>query len=278
VAKAVNDNFFIAKAMSEQLYNPDYLAETQRLLEELKYSTYTPFLSISGRMVEVGCGTGDDAINIAKATAGNGLEVFGLDASEVMIQEANSRQSKANDKGIPEDQMTNVRFMIGNASHLPFEDGALSGLRAERLVQHLPNPEEVFAEFYRTLVAGSPLVVVETDWNSISFYNGDPRITQRLRNYLTERNVKNGNAAATLIHDLQAAGFSDVAVRLWPLASRSLEQCVQLLRFDVVLTAMQDAGELTADEAQTLMNALRVADDRGQFICSINLIVVSAKR
>lgn len=278
MAKAVNDNFFIAKAMSEQLYNPDYLAETQRLLEELKYSTYTPFLSISGRMVEVGCGTGDDAINIAKATAGNGLEVFGLDASEVMIQEANSRQSKANDKGIPEDQMTNVRFMIGNASHLPFEDGALSGLRAERLVQHLPNPEEVFAEFYRTLVAGSPLVVVETDWNSISFYNGDPRITQRLRNYLTERNVKNGNAAATLIHDLQAAGFSDVAVRLWPLASRSLEQCVQLLRFDVVLTAMQDAGELTADEAQTLMNALRVADDRGQFICSINLIVVSAKR
>jgi|GEM_PF-503249 len=264
--------------MSEQLYNPDYLAETQRLLEELKYSTYTPFLSISGRMVEVGCGTGDDAINIAKATAGNGLEVFGLDASEVMIQEANSRQSKANDKGIPEDQMTNVRFMIGNASHLPFEDGALSGLRAERLVQHLPNPEEVFAEFYRTLVAGSPLVVVETDWNSISFYNGDPRVTQRLRNYLTERNVKNGNAAATLIHDLQAAGFSDVAVRLWPLASRSLEQCVQLLRFDVVLTAMQDAGELTADEAETLMNALRVADDRGQFICSINLIVVSAKR
>lgn len=278
MAKAVNDNFFIAKAMSEQLYNPDYLAETQRLLEELKYSTYTPFLSISGRMVEVGCGTGDDAINIAKATAGNGLEVFGLDASEVMIQEANSRQSKANDKGIPEDQMTNVRFMIGNASHLPFEDGALSGLRAERLVQHLPNPEEVFAEFYRTLVAGSPLVVVETDWNSISFYNGDPRVTQRLRNYLTERNVKNGNAAATLIHDLQAAGFSDVAVRLWPLASRSLEQCVQLLRFDVVLTAMQDAGELTADEAETLMNALRVADDRGQFICSINLIVVSAKR
>ena len=264
--------------MSEQLYNPDYLAETQRLLEDLKYSTYTPFLSISGRMVEVGCGRGDDAINIANATAGNGLEVFGVDVSEVMIQEANSRQSEANSKKVSEDQKTNVRFMIGEASHLPFETGALSGLRAERLVQHLPNPEEVFAEFYRVLAAGSPLVVVETDWNSISFYNGDPGITQRLRNYLTDRNVKNGKAATTLIYDLQTAGFTDVAVRLWPLASRSLEQCVQLLRFDMVLTAMQDGGELTADEVRTFMNALKAADDRGQFICSINLVVVSAKR
>lgn len=264
--------------MSEQLYNPDYLAETQRLLEDLKNSTYTPFLSISGRMVEVGCGTGDDAINIAKAMAGKELEVFGLDASEVMIQEANSRQSTANFKKVPKDQITNVRFMVGNADHLPFEDGTVSGLRAERLVQHLPNPKEVFAEFYRAMVKGAPLLVVETDWNSISFYNGDPGVTQRLRKYLTERNVRNGNAAATLVHDFQVAGFSDIAIQLWPVASRSLEQCIQLLRFDVVLTAMQDAGELTADEAQTFMNALRFADDRGQFICAINLVVVSAKR
>lgn len=264
--------------MSEQLYNPDYLAETQRLLEDLKNSTYTPFLSISGKMVEVGCGTGDDAINIAKATAGNRLEVFGLDASEVMIQEANSRQSEANCKKASKDQETNVRFMIGKADHLPFEKGTLSGLRAERLVQHLQNPKEVFAEFYRAMAKGAPLVVVETDWNSISFYNGNPQVTQRLRRYLTADNVKNGNAAATLVHDLQVAGFSDVAIRLWPLASHSLEQCVQLLRFDMVLTAMQDTGELTADEVQTFMNALKFADNRGQFVCSINLVVVSARR
>src|SRR5690606_38461140 len=231
--------------MSEQLYNPNYLAETQRLLEDLKKSTYTPFLSVSGKMAEVGCGTGDDAINIAKASYGSGLEVIGIDASEVMIREANSRQSEANEH--QKDRIPNVRFVVGNADQLPFRDSTLSGLRAERLVQHLSNPKEVFAEFYRAMAIDAPLTVVETDWNSISFYNGSPTMTKRLRKYLTEQNVKNGNAAATLVHDIQLAGFTDVTIRLWPLASHSLEQSVQVLRFDMVLDAMIHAGEFTTE-------------------------------
>lgn len=264
--------------MSEQLYNPGYLAETQRLLENLKKSTYAPFSSISGKMAEVGCGTGNDAINIAKAAADSRLEVIGIDISEEMIGKARSQQSEANANEHQKDRMTNVQFMVGPADQLPFEDGELAGLRTERLVQHLSNPSQVFAEFHRVMASGSPLIVVETDWNSISFYNGDPEITKRLREYLTYRNVNNGNAAATLMQDLQEVGFKDVNIRLWPLFSHSLEQCIQLSRLDIVLEAMLRAGEFTSDEVLILMDALKHADRHRHFMCSINLVVVGAKR
>jgi len=145
--------------MAQHLYSIDYLEQTTQLLGNLKKTSYQPFGSLTeGHIADIGCGAGDDAINMAKMFGPN-IQVTGIDYAEEMIEKA-----KSSSAGMP-----NITFHMGSAEQLPFADNELSGLRNERLIQHLPQPELAFQEFYRVLKPGHSLVVVETDWNSISF-------------------------------------------------------------------------------------------------------------
>lgn len=253
--------------MNTHLYNPDYLRETQKLLENMKQDSYGPLLSRSGKIADIGCGVGADVSNMAKLGAKD-CAFVGVDADQGMIDQANLNKGDC----------SNVQFLVGNADTLPFAEAELSGLRAERLVQHLANPPRVFGEFYRVLKDGSPVVIVETDWNSVSFYNGDLQTVQRLREYLAAHQVKNGNAATNLIHDLETAGFTDLRIRLYPLTTHILEQCMATLRIDYALTMMEQKGYITQEGHRTFLDALQQADSRGCFVCSINLVVVTAMK
>ncbi|MEC3879555.1 methyltransferase domain-containing protein [Parapedobacter sp. 10938] len=251
--------------MNTHLYNPDYLRETQKLLENMKRDSYSPLLSRSGKIADIGCGVGADVNNMAQL-GHKDCKFVGVDADQGMIDQANLNKGERG----------NVEFLVGNANALPFAGGELSGLRAERLAQHLANPAQVFDEFHRVLKDGSPVVIVETDWNSVSFYNGDNQTVQRLREYLVAHQVKNGGAATNLIHYLETAGFTHVSIRLYPLATHILEQCIATLRIDYALTMMEQNGYITQEAHRTFLNTLRQADSSGCFVCSINLVVVTA--
>ena len=251
--------------MNEHLYNPDYLRETQKLLENMKRDSYEPLLRRSGKIADVGCGVGADVINMAKAGLPDSTFV-GVDEVQEMIDQAN----------LAGEAMGNTEFIVGNAETLPFADGELSGLRAERLIQHVPDPLRVFAEFRRTLKEGAPVVIVETDWNSVSFYNGDFGVAQQLREYLTTQQVKSGGAAANLMSYLETAGFTDCRIRLYPLTTHVLEQCMATLRIDYALTMMESSGRITGEQHRTFVEALQKADSAGCFVCSINLVVATA--
>ncbi|WP_118974864.1 methyltransferase domain-containing protein [Taibaiella koreensis] len=253
--------------MAEHLYNIDYLEQTMQLLGKLKQQSYNPFSTITeGTIADVGCGTGADAINMARMLPG--LEIIGLDYAPEMITKATA------DAG----DLPNISFRQAEASALPFADNTLAGIRNERLIQHVPDPAKVFAEFYRTLKPGQPLVNVETDWSSIAFYNGNAHIAKALNHYLTFKNVKNGNAAANLISDMTAAGFRDIGIELFPLASRSLQQVTAMLRIDHALMMMKTEKHISEVEYNSFLSALEDADRNRYFVCSINLVVTTATK
>jgi SAM-dependent methyltransferase len=66
------------------------------------------------RALDLGTGTGDGAFAIARRFPG--AEVVGLDISQPMVEEARRK--------LPDDLSGRVRFELGDASALPFEDGA----------------------------------------------------------------------------------------------------------------------------------------------------------
>lgn len=254
--------------MAEHLYSIDYLEQTTQLLGNLKRTSYQPFGTLTeGKIADIGCGTGDDAINMARMF-GTNIEVTGIDYAEEMIGKA---KSSAGD-------LPNIHFAIGTAEDLPFADEELSGLRNERLIQHLPHPKKAFAEFHRVLKPGHSLVVVETDWNSISFYNGDSAIGQKLNHYLTFNNVKNGNAAGNVIRYMQEAGFNNIHLDLFPLSSRSLQQSILMLRIDHALNMMKEKAIISDEEYNSFMASLEDADRNHYFACSINLVVATATK
>lgn len=249
-----------------QLYNISYLEQTTQVLGQLKQQSYQPFSNITeGHIADVGCGTGADAINMAKML-GSKVQVTGLDISEEMIGKA---RSSAGD-------LDNIRFDLAAADALPFADNMLAGLRNERLIQHLPDAPKAFAEFYRVLQPGRSLVTVETAWSSIAFYNGDTAIARQLHDYLTFENVKNGNAAASLITYMKDAGFKDIAIEVFPFVLRSLQQVFQMLRTDHALQMMLEKGHLTQEQYNSFLADIEDADRNHYFACSIDLVVATA--
>jgi len=73
-------------------------------------------------VLEVGCGTGDDARDIARRVGPTG-HVVGLDNSQVMIAEGERRAAGL---GLP------VAFHVGDAMHMTYADRSFDAVRADR--------------------------------------------------------------------------------------------------------------------------------------------------
>lgn len=255
--------------MNKAHYDLDYLRRTTQVLESFKANTYAPFLKVqSGKIADIGCGAGDDILRLASLLADRDVSLIGLDSQEEMVRSGEEKSTS----------VPNVSFLRGDAERLPFGDGELSGLRHERLIQHLPNPRQAFAEFYRVLQPGSPLVNAETDWTSLSFYCGDYGTITKVRDFFRSHNVKQGGAAVSLQHYVSAAGFQNIKVELFPMVSHSLAECMAVTRLGDVLSRMLKEGVITAEERDSFLSALEAADAAGHFVCSLNLLIVQAEK
>jgi SAM-dependent methyltransferase len=98
----------------------------------------------SGRTADVGCGPG----HVTAFLHGQGLDVFGIDLSPGMVEQARTNY--------PE-----LHFEVGSMTGLDHPDGSLAGLNAWFSTIHIPDQElpGVLAEFHRVLVPGAPLML-----------------------------------------------------------------------------------------------------------------------
>jgi ubiquinone/menaquinone biosynthesis C-methylase UbiE len=250
----------------ESLYNIEYLEQTMKLFREIKEQSYAQFLKVSeGVIADIGCGTGQDVINLSGLLPET-VQLMGIDANEEMIQKAQSLQY----------DNKRVQFQLGNAENLPFDTEYLSGIRNERLIQHVPDLDKAFSEFYRVLKPGAPLTIVETDWNSFTLYNAPPEFSHRIRNYYMFNNVPNGSAALHLSYFLRSTGFKEIKLQVFPVVSRALQQVVEVARLGFILQEMQAKGFIDTEELQTLNENLEYADNNQHFVSSVNMVIATA--
>ncbi len=109
-------------------------------------------------LLDVGCGPGDAGVALV-AGAGGTARLVGIDASERMLAVARERAAAA---GVA------AEFRVGDAAALPEPDGSVDALRSERMLQWVPDPDAALREFVRVLRPGGRLVVIDTDWNSLT--------------------------------------------------------------------------------------------------------------
>jgi ubiquinone/menaquinone biosynthesis C-methylase UbiE len=98
----------------------------------------------SGRVLDIGTGSGRLAIELAKAKGCN-FEIVGLDVSANMLKKAreNARQAGVENK---------ISFVLGNASNLPFPEQSFDLVMSYASLHHWFQPVKVFNEAQR--VAG----------------------------------------------------------------------------------------------------------------------------
>jgi ubiquinone/menaquinone biosynthesis C-methylase UbiE len=251
--------------MAEKHYDINYLQNSRRLLVSLKEASYTYFDKISnGTIVDLGCGAGKDVIELAKIV-GKDAKVIGVDHDPVMV---NQGTADAKD-------LDNVAFILSEAYPLPFDDGAIAGLRTERVIQHLKEPQKVVNEIYRILKPGSPFVIIETDWHSLTFYTKFVDVQKKVNAYLTDAKINNGFAARKLTAYLKQSKFTDIKFEIHPFILNTLDDANQYLWVEKMVQETAENGYITTDEYQQFYAALQQANDEGYFACSINLVVAT---
>jgi ubiquinone/menaquinone biosynthesis C-methylase UbiE len=103
-------------------------------------------LKEGARVLEVGCGTGEDAEALAREVGASG-QVFAVDLSTELLGVA--RETVLSSR-LP------VRLIQADARSLPFADSSLDGARIDRTLQHIVEPLQVLAEMSRVLRSGHP--------------------------------------------------------------------------------------------------------------------------
>ena len=214
------------------------------------------------RVLDVGCGTGEDVRAIASIVGGTG-EVVGIDPSGAMIDEAIAR-------GVPQ----NAQFVVGSAHELEFADASFDAVRADRVFQHLREQQTAACELKRVLKHGGSALLLDQDWGSLMIAGAEQTTTQRIIASFQER-LANPWAGRNARGLLRRTGFSDVAflpmVAVPPFA----------VAFENILKPAIDAalrgGALDAQQIEGWRKALVDAEQRNEFLCAVVVIVAMGR-
>ena len=252
--------------MSTKHYNISYLEDTSVVLKNIKEYSYDPFTSIeNGTIIDLGCGTGLDVINMSKIINGE-VKIIGIDHDPEILNKAKASIG----------DIQNIDFILSEAYPIPFKDESISGIRSERLMQHLTDAERVVTEMHRVLKSGQPLLIVETDWLSLAFYNEFVPIEKKIIRYLTEVKINNGMASRKLTSYLENCNFRNIKLEVFPFVLKSLKEANDYFWIELILKEILEKNYIDENEHYLFTNALRQADENNYFACSINVVVVSS--
>jgi ubiquinone/menaquinone biosynthesis C-methylase UbiE len=208
------------------------------------------------RVLEVGCGTGDDVRTIARRVGPRG-QVLGIDTSPLVVAEATRRSQGTN---LP------VRFRVGDARALELADATVDRCRAERLLMHAHgDPAAIVGEMTRVLRANGRLVVFDLDWDTLAIDGAELELTRRIvRSY--SDGVANGCVGRTLPRLLRDAGLVDVTT-----IPHAIE--IPFDFFGWVLSGHLDAalaaGSFRPEELIGWWDEIDAAHARGRFFAAI---------
>lgn len=148
-------------------------------------------------VLDVGCGTGHDLVELGPAG-------IGIDRSGAMVQRAIERGCTA---------------LIGDAAQLPFGAEMFGAVRADRVLQHLPDPLATLGEMIRVTRSRGHVIVADPDQESLVIHvPGVPAdLVARVKATRRDIGYRNGRLASALPAAFRAAGLLDVTVSAFPL-------------------------------------------------------------
>lgn len=159
------------------------------------------------RLLDAGCGLGDVARSMAGRVAPDG-EVVALDFSAVTLAAARERHDGSA-----------VRYVGGDISALDLPDGHFDGVRSERVLQHVAEPDRAVAELLRVTRPGGRVCLIDTDWESIAVDGLPADLVAALREHFFGQFVMHHrDMGRTLRRRLVAAGAVGVITVPVPLS------------------------------------------------------------
>lgn len=216
-------------------------------------------------VLDVGCGCGDDLREMAKLVSSSGL-ALGVDKSTSLIQEAQRRHVLS---GLP------LKFETGDAAHLRWADGFFHACYADRVLQHLSDPQGTLLEIHRLLKPGGRVVVVDRDWGMVTLNAADNATTAAILSRASTgiRNAQIGRQLSEMLHN---AGFDAVEVYPHRIHIENFATADALLDLQVILNHAVNEHLVEQGAADSWLADLRHRDTVGSFSAAVSLFASCA--
>ncbi len=215
-------------------------------------------------ILDVGCGTGQDAQDLARVVGPRG-RVVGIDNSETMLDAARARVAHTQ---LP------VEYILADATHLPFADASFDGCQASRVLGHLREPGQALAEMVRVVRPGARIVVADGDLDTTIVDIPDRVLVRKMVHAACDQMVQ-GWIGRQVPRLFKQAGLSDIRVegRLMPLDYTFFQTA-----FRGILQRAQVAGAVSSEELTRFWNALEQAEQEQHFFARVGGFVVSGRK
>jgi SAM-dependent methyltransferase len=214
-----------------------------------------------GRYLDVGAGTGVDALALA---ARFGVDVAGVDSSQTMVDEARRRG------------LTDVR--VADAQSLPFEDHTFDGCWADRTFQHLAAPVAALAEMVRVTQPGGRVVVADPDYDTQVVELEDQELARRVLRFRADHLLRNGAIAHRTAGLFVRAGLTEVSVEGVAVVLRDPTALDHAMGLRSWAETARERGLLVETEARAWERGLDEAMAGGRFLYAFTVFITAGSR
>jgi ubiquinone/menaquinone biosynthesis C-methylase UbiE len=222
-------------------------------------------LPASASVLEIGCGTG--AVSRVVAGRPGVAKVVGVDPSPVFV--ARARELAGGDR--------TVEFEEGDGRALRFADDTFDAVVMHTTLCHIPRPEGVLAEAFRTLRPGGMVAVFDGDYATITVAVGEADPLQDCIAAVQEAFIHDIWLVRRLPALLRSTGFELVSARSHGYLQTS-EPHYMLTIVDRGADALAGAGRISADLADAMKAEARRRVDHGGFFGFIGFVSFIARK
>jgi SAM-dependent methyltransferase len=208
------------------------------------------------RLLEVGTGTGADALALADRFA---VTVVGVDSSQTMVDEARRR-------GL-------LEAHVADAISLPFASATFDRCWADRTFQHLAEPQAVLAEMVRVTRASGRVLVVDPDYDTQVVDVADQELARRVLRFRADVALRNGTLAHRLGGLFFRAGLVDLHVEASTVVLRDPHALDNAMGLRSWAAAAHEQGFLQAEDVPRWEEQVDTAIAAGHFLYSFTLFL-----
>jgi ubiquinone/menaquinone biosynthesis C-methylase UbiE len=217
------------------------------------------------RILEVGCGTGEDTRMFAEKVYPGG-EVVALDKSKEMITAA---QRRTKEKSL------SIEFRVCDITSLDFDAIFFDRGHVERGLIHMPDPKKAVLEMIRVLRKGGLIVAFEGDLETCVIDSSEPEITRKILRFWCDT-FQSPTIGRKLPGIYKKAGLIDVVVK--PHTYLFDFNLTEQVLISGTLDRAIEARVVTSHEADRWLSDLIQARDSGTFFYSGTGFIVSGRK
>ncbi|MCU7722208.1 methyltransferase domain-containing protein [Actinoplanes sp. KI2] len=203
--------------MTDQISYMDTAAATDVGVDYKRRSVVGLDLHPGQIVLDVGCGPGTDLGRLADAV-GPGGSVIGVDRDPLMLAEARRRHAAT----------AGVEVRAGDIHDLPFADASVDRARADRMLQHVRDPQSAVGEVRRVLRPGGLFGTAEPDWDTLAVADDDVATSRAFARFVAGR-VRNATIGRELPRLCVRAGFRVRSVEPIPVLFRDFGTADRIL-------------------------------------------------